>query len=184
MLPGSGWNHVRNPSLSWNAPSASQQHYQPELSSTTRRSKSMRAVLEFKDKASIDWCAEAQALNPFDKRPCPLSIWEVKSSQECKQIQSPAMWRGKQIISGYLSFYHNNPPHVWNSPLHSGSRASPALRQSGRENQSHGVQVSPLQSWGSWLHLICNSGRFSLPYRNQNAATLMHKGVLSIKLLN
>lgn len=70
MLPGPGWNHMRNPSLSWNAPSASQQHYQPELSSTTRRSKSMRAVLEFKDKASIDWCAEAQALNPFDKRPC------------------------------------------------------------------------------------------------------------------
>lgn len=46
----------------------------PELISTITRSKSVRAVLEFKDKMSIDWCAEVhvqkQALNPFDKKPC------------------------------------------------------------------------------------------------------------------
>lgn len=46
----------------------------PELISTITRSKSARAVFEFKDKMSIDWCAKVhvqkQALNPLDKKPC------------------------------------------------------------------------------------------------------------------
>lgn len=45
----------------------------PELISTITRSKSVRAVLEFKDKISIDWCevhVQKQALSPFDKKPC------------------------------------------------------------------------------------------------------------------
>lgn len=180
MLPGPGWNNMRNPSLSWNAPSPSQQHYQPELSSTMRRSKSMRAVLEFKDKASIDWCAEAWALNPFDNRPClfekskaPRNVTRF-SLLPCEGANRSSLVTFPSITTTLI---------MYESPQHSSNRVSPTLRQ-GRENQSHGVQVSPLQSWGSWLHLSCNSGRFSLPYRNQNAATLMHKGVLSIKLLN
>lgn len=182
MLPGPGWNNMRNPSLSWNTPSPSQQHYQPELSSTMRRSKSMRAVLEFKDKASIDWCAEARALNPFDNRPClfekskaPRNVTRF-SLLPCEGANRSSLVTFPSITTTLIMYeiVPSTAAIVW-AQL-SGSQ--------GRENQSHGVQVSPLQSWGSWLHLSCNSGRFSLPYRNQNAATLMHKGVLSIKLLN
>lgn len=183
MLLSPGWNK-RNPSPSWNAPSPSQQHYQPELSSTTI-SKSVRAVLEFKDKASIDWCAEAQALNPFDKRPCLFE--KSKAPRIVTRFWAGTVSchvRGKQKISGYISFYHNSPYHVWNSPQHSSNCVSPALRQSGERKPKPWNWGLCTTHWESWLQLICNSGRFSLPYRNQNAATLMHKGVLSIKFLN
>lgn len=143
MLLSPGWNK-RNPSPSWNAPSPSQQHYQPELSSTTR-SKSVRAVLEFKDKASIDWCAEAQALNRFDKRPCLFE--KSKAPRTVTRI-----WAGTvschvrgQTEDLWLPFLLSNSPyHVWNSPQHSSNCRAQLSGSLGTENQSHGIQVSAL----------------------------------------
>lgn len=86
----------------------------PELISPITRSKSVRAVLQFKDKIRIDWCAEAhvqkQALNPFDKKPCLFE--KSQTPRNVTTLHSLLTSEGANKLSGYLSIYHNHPYHA------------------------------------------------------------------------
>lgn len=88
----------------------------PELISTITRSKSVRTAFEFKDKMSIDWCAEVhvqkQALNPFDKKPCQSE--KPETPRNVTGFSCGDTWRGKHKLCAYLCIYHNHLCHAGN----------------------------------------------------------------------